>query len=318
MEVDPKGDGFRSACVTIFNWDGPAAEMYFDEECIRYAIWQVEKCPKTDKLHLQCYLEAKRAMRFKAWKRVCGFSSHIEERRKPREACIKYCSKEETRVEGPYEQGERELNKGGRPQTKADAIRVILQRIAEIGERAFMAEDPFSYALHKKEIKAVQSVQRTVAAFARFEEKFAQVQWRDWQANVLKLVEKQLADKDDRKIIWVWEEPGNIGKSFLGEYLKYKYDAALCAGKAADVRYSYDGQRVCVVDIPRSQMEYMAQLYTVSEELKNGRFLNGKYESCEKLFEPPVVLFFANARPDYDKWSRDRIVEIDLNFIERG
>lgn len=309
-------DGFRRAMVTVFKLSADAdhPEPFFDVDDIKFGIWQLERCPKTAELHYQAYLEANRAMRFKQWKRVVGNHAHIEEARKGRDACINYCSKEETRVEGPFMHGKLDQDKGGRPPTRLEAMRVILERIAEIGEIGYMKEDPVKYSMFKKEIRAALNVKRNVAALERLEEIHQNVVLRPWQQRVKDEVQKQLDEKDDRKIIWVWERPGKVGKSFLAGHLKVVFGAALCAGKADGVKYAYNGERVCIVDVPRNQLEFIGQLYTVAEELKNGRFFSSKYESEEKLFDPPVVIFFANEGPDYSKWSHDRIVDINLNL----
>ncbi len=46
--------------------------------------------------------------------------------------------------------------------------------------------------------------------------------------------------------------------------------------------------------------------YDSIEQLKNGYFVSTKYESCQCIFNPPVVIIFANFPPNRAKMSEDR------------
>lgn len=73
-------------------------------EKIKYLTWQIEKCPKTEKLHIQGYINFEREVSFATVKkRIPG--AHIERRMGTEEQAISYCQKEETRIEGPWEIG---------------------------------------------------------------------------------------------------------------------------------------------------------------------------------------------------------------------
>jgi len=61
---------------------------------------------------------------------------------------------------------------------------------------------------------------------------------------------------------------------------------------------------IMVIDVPRSMLDYVS--YPGIEELKNGVCCSSKYESTSLRFNPPHVIVFANAPPDYDKMSMDR------------
>lgn len=74
-----------------------------------YMVWQIEKCPGTGKLHLQGYMEFEKNVFRRYVQRFFrqGYKLHTEARYGTREDCIKYCTKEETRVKGPWEYGNR-------------------------------------------------------------------------------------------------------------------------------------------------------------------------------------------------------------------
>lgn len=107
----------RNACFTSFNVDKLIGlKENLDPNLVDYCIWQVERCPETDRLHIQGYLELKKPARFTGIKKILGDNSaHIEPRRGTRTEARDYCRKIDTRVEGPYEFGTwREQTQGKR------------------------------------------------------------------------------------------------------------------------------------------------------------------------------------------------------------
>lgn len=70
---------------------------------IKYIIYQKEECPDTGRRHLQGYLELSKPMDFKEAKKAIFGQVHFEARRGPKKNAIAYCSKNETRIEGPWE-----------------------------------------------------------------------------------------------------------------------------------------------------------------------------------------------------------------------
>ncbi len=80
---------------------------------LRYAIWQLEKGDEGTP-HIQAYVEFGRPTRFSFIKPWFDTHGHWEVARKPREACVRYCSKEPSRISGPWEFGDSQLNPGKR------------------------------------------------------------------------------------------------------------------------------------------------------------------------------------------------------------
>lgn len=101
---------FRGWCATwYFNdltaggWSElPDAVFRSASARIKYMVWQLERCPDTDRLHLQGYLEFKNPVSLATVKKVFHFAGnpHFEYRKWTQAAAIAYCKKEETRVEG--------------------------------------------------------------------------------------------------------------------------------------------------------------------------------------------------------------------------
>lgn len=118
-----------------------------------------------------------------------------------------------------------------------------------------------------------------------------------------------------RTIYWFWEPEGNTGKSVFTKHLCLKHDALVLSGKGNDCKaaIAYNptngiikkpAPKLIIFDYPRSSMGYIN--YAVIEEIKNGCFFSGKYESQMFLMNKPHIIIFANEEPDYDKLSKDR------------
>lgn len=101
-----------------YDQDGSTGEQYlerlFNIDGVRGIRGQLEQCPKSGRNHIQFYVELERSQRA-SWVRThLSETCHWEVRRRAREAAIRYCEKEETRVEGPWVFGTWELRPGKR------------------------------------------------------------------------------------------------------------------------------------------------------------------------------------------------------------
>jgi len=137
-------------------------------------------------------------------------------------------------------------------------------------------------------------------------EKFEATSPRPWQRTIIDLVE---APPSKRKIHWVWDPYGNVGKSWMASFLAVKKAAiVLEGGKKADMAYIWAQKpcKIAVFDLSRTQESFLDGVYSLAESLKNGRVVSTKYESKSVCFEVPHVIIFANFEPDRTKWSDDR------------
>lgn len=71
----------------------------------KYTVYQLEKCPDTQRLHYQGYSEFTDNVTWAAMKNWMGQSLHLEARHGTRTEARDYCMKEETRERGPWEIG---------------------------------------------------------------------------------------------------------------------------------------------------------------------------------------------------------------------
>lgn len=87
-------------------------------ERISFAIWQLERAPSTGYLHFQGYVRMKNACTLGQVKSHFPQEIHLEQAKGTEEQCITYCTKEESKVDGPWELGNRS-NQGSRSDLKA-------------------------------------------------------------------------------------------------------------------------------------------------------------------------------------------------------
>lgn len=136
-------------------------------------------------------------------------------------------------------------------------------------------------------------------------------QFRPWQQEIIDMVNTK---PDDRKIYWYFDEVGGKGKTSLAKYLCVNYNCVYATGKASDIKYllhsffeqdeAKKNSLIVIFDLTRSTENYVS--YQAIEEIKNGIFMNTKYECKQHIFNSPWVLVFANFEPETEKLSMDR------------
>ena len=133
----------------------------------------------------------------------------------------------------------------------------------------------------------------------------------EWQRNLLGELKEE---PDDRKIIWVWENKGRAGKTALAKHIKLNYSGVkILGGKSSDIAHAVGpGTKICIFNLTRDDEAFVS--YKSLEMLKDGLFFSGKYESTDKVMDPPHVVIMANFPPKTEKMSMDRwdIREITL------
>lgn len=109
-----------------------------DSGVVRYYVFQLERGDDSALLHLQGYLKGGKAMRRPAVKRILGYDwAYLAPRNGTEEQARVYCTKPETRVDGPWEGG-KQVTQGAR--TDLDEVRVAIQEGAselDLADRFF-------------------------------------------------------------------------------------------------------------------------------------------------------------------------------------
>lgn len=134
-------------------------------------------------------------------------------------------------------------------------------------------------------------------------------QFYPWQTDLVGILRGQ---PDERTIYWFYEGQGGVGKSSFCKWACVHMDALVLSGKASDMKNAIVNwhekkgyyPEIIILDVPRTSREYLS--YTGIEEVKNGCFCSGKYESCMVVMNCPHVVVFANHEPNYEAMSMDR------------
>lgn len=135
---------------------------------------------------------------------------------------------------------------------------------------------------------------------------------RPWQTRMKLIVQ---GPPHPRQILWRWESIGNTGKSSFCKHLALTMDALVVSGKGDDIKYFVSTYiektkkfpKIIILDLPRTSEGFVC--WSTIEQLKNGMFFSGKYESNMVMFNDAHVIIFANFAPnemDRRKLSADR------------
>lgn len=113
----------RNWCFTSYH---DTVSVSFSEEEVSYAVWQLEKCPTTQRAHWQGYVQCRRKLRLNGVKRLFPDhpTVHLDGAKGSAEQNIAYCSKEESRLAGPFFFGDSPVSSGQR--SDLDAVKAAL------------------------------------------------------------------------------------------------------------------------------------------------------------------------------------------------
>lgn len=245
----------RQWCFTLNNPEMSPEELGTKlEKAGAEFVFQQEQGADENTPHVQGYMRFKSQRDFDVVKKLLP-RAHIEKAKGTFKQNVAYCTKKETRVEGPW---------------------------TNLSEE-FMPEEEVIDPLQGKEL-------------------------RPWQEHLWGILEEP-CEPGDRTIYWYWEDAGNVGKTTFAKHVCLQSKRVLyTGGKASDVKYGIASMKhkpkIVLWDVMRSQEQYLS--YQGIEEVKNGIFYSGKYESGMVMYNVPHVVIFANFPPDRSKLSGDR------------
>lgn len=311
------GSSSSSSAVSVHSSEAVSAELGLSpspeevEAALRssgvvcYYIFQLEKAPSTGQLHYQGYL---RMSSPKAMARVkalfAPWQPHLEKCNGAEEKNIAYCSKEESRVAGPWTSGE--VADAGTSGVLKEAVQLMLDK----GLFPAVQEYPQVFAKHHSGLQFIlakheEQKRPSDAGFAPY----------PWQADLMAMLQ---GVPNDREILWVVDPAGHAGKSRLCTHLILEHGAILLEGSIQNMAYLYNKERIVLFDVSRSAVEVTSHLYGFAEKLKNGWVTSTKYQPVNKCFAAPHVVFFSNAFPDKSKWTKDRYKVYGLQPVAAG
>lgn len=128
-------------------------------DCIdaKYMIFQLEQ-GEQGRLHYQGYCHMPSARTMSSMKRALGARAHLEIRRGTHQQAKEYCSKEETRIAGPWHKGEEP------EQGKSSASRQMCEKIVDLNTpiTEIAKEDVYTYARNERMMRAARSLAQQI------------------------------------------------------------------------------------------------------------------------------------------------------------
>lgn len=134
------------------------------------------------------------------------------------------------------------------------------------------------------------------------------------------VLDKMEEEPDDRKVVYIWSEKGNNGKTKLVKYLAF-HKLAKCIGvnnadRLASAVVKSGAERAYFIDIPRTldSKKSLTAVFETIESIKNGMVIDNMYGADNTLFmKSPHVFVFSNRPPPLKMLSADRWEVIDLD-----
>ena len=105
------------------------------------------------------------------------------------------------------------------------------------------------------------------------------------------------------KVTWYYDERGNMGKTFLADWLEIRRNAyVITGGKYADIAFRFDHEDYVVFDYARDMQDKFP--YKLLEDFKNRRVFSSKYIPVTKRAKECKLIVFTNFAPDKTKLLR--------------
>ena len=141
----------------------------------------------------------------------------------------------------------------------------------------------------------------------------------------LKRWQQQLKDyvtapPDDRTLLWITDKSGGNGKTKFAKYMAFHHDGIpLGYGNAGDILnlvYKFQGKNLYMFNLTRTKPAVFSSqdIYSCLESIKDGMFINTKYDTGFVLMDSPHVVVFANQDPDQEHCTADRWSVHQLDF----
>lgn len=279
----------REWCFTLHHdWEEftDALQALTTHKWFRYMVYQVERGNETSLLHIQGYIEFKRSLRMNKVKTLMNSPSvHLEPRQGTRKQARDYCMKEESRWANPMEFGEWTEDKTGRTDLKKARELILGKR-----HREDLWTDPELDPIMTKYPRWAEKLYTTKPVDIKVD-----IELRPWQTDVIGLLDTEPVR---RRIIWVWSNQSNTGKSTFGDYLSTKYRVLPCINaKLWDIMAAYDSEDVIWIDLARADKDYAS--YRTLELLSNHSWvLSTKGTNVHKKYVKSHIFVTSNHAPN--------------------
>lgn len=246
------------------------------------ACWQLER-GESQTQHIQFVVQFKNQKDFSVLK-ACWPRAHFEISRNPL-ASYNYCRKEESRVAGPWQFGDWNVNAKKRGRSNDAQSDIWLSQNAEdiLGQRELY----------------------------------------EWQRDFEELYESEPDDRHIYWFSDLHGGKGKTWMARY-MVVKHRPNILMVNGKAGDMKYAvashlrtHQTLKMIIVNVPRSTAEVaIPSLVAGVEQLKDGIFFSSKYESVMVVFKHVHVCVFANILPPDGLLSEDRLILKSLDDQE--
>lgn len=303
-------------CFTWFEYPEDCktlVESYYNDKlhtCV-FIVCGYEVAPTTGKKHLQCYVQYKNQRKFDSVKNELHafFNNkfHIERCKGSDRDNLIYCSKEKEvfyfgeckKIDGISNQGKR---------SDIDDVKSFIDKGASIDD------------VSAKYFKVYLKYEKSLRSYIEMRDKRLQREQNTKYYDKTVLNEYQVYFKDrlltqnDRKITWVCDDRGNLGKTYFSKYMESLKDIKVCIilnGKTRDIMEVYNNEDYVIINFVRSEEDVIN--YTVLENFKDGLIFKQKYGSRVINRTPIKLIVFSNFAPKIEKLSSDRWDIININ-----
>lgn len=293
-------------CFTINNYTAAELQALVDSaDNFDYLCFGRERGDNNTP-HLQGFVVLKVKLRLRNVKALPGFErAHLEAARGTNQQAADYCKKD-----GDFEEfGTLPTGQGQRSDFEAlkDWLKGLEQRP---DDREVAEKYPSLWGRYKS--SCINFMDLFCPAPRLVPEN---VTLREWQQSVHDIVDQE---PNDREVIFVHDDNGNTGKSYLTRYWFSVYPdmvQLLSIGKRDDLAHAIDkSKRLFIFDVPRGGMQFLQ--YTILEQLKNRVVFSPKYDSTTKVLKHvPHVVVFCNEEPDRTKMTRDRFKVVHIRAL---
>lgn len=137
--------------------------------------------------------------------------------------------------------------------------------------------------------------------------KYVDVKLRAWQECVLSFFKQQ----DDRKVLVVYNESGNIGKTYLAKHIHATHQGQYVPQLDSALDYmAFAMEKQAngyIIDVPRSEnIKTTKAIWSAIEQIKNGYVYDKRYSYRDCWTESPKIVVFTNDIPPISALSQDR------------
>lgn len=246
--------------ATIYENEWENWKKLLENPKVEFAVWQTEQCPKTDKLHYQAVWKFKNSDRFD-WVKKQLPTVHLEHVKSP-EAAVKYCQKEDTRVDGPFQKGEW-INGNNKRARNAEEFNEAVRSGASLKQLTEL--DMGRVERNYKGIKFIQSLTRPKS------------------------------HAGGRTVIVLWGKAGS-GKS---DYAFRKYPDAYIFPQSASFTHidGYDGEPVAIIDDITDERGVVGIKFDMLLKLLGDQPYRTNWRGCPCWWNPRLVIITSNYPP---------------------